>query len=100
MFFASEKVYVSSGAVPSAVGTGATPQSTASPYTAIAHGPTIAIAALPSAKESPLYVSFGDRPSEYIVAQKSATALPASLSNVAAPSSTSCEPPVSAAYSG
>src|SRR5918994_980146 len=52
--------------MPSDVGTGATPQFTASPYTAIAHGPTVAIAALPSAKESPLNASLGDRPAANI----------------------------------
>ena len=63
----------------------------------MAHGPTIAMAALPSAKESPLYFSFCEYPSSYIVFQNSATAWPSGELNVALPSSTSCVPPVSAA---
>ena len=51
------------------------------------------MAALPSANESPLYFSFGASPSAYMVAQKSATALPLGSSKVALPSSTSCLPP-------
>ena len=40
----------------------------------MAHGPTMAIAAFFSAKLSPLYFSFGARPSLYSVAQKFAAA--------------------------
>ena len=41
-------------------------------------------------------VSLGDRPSAYIVAHRSATALPASESKVGSPSSMICWPPLSA----
>src|SRR3954463_4574774 len=86
--------------MPVEVGTGAAPHLTLSPYTAMAHGPTIAIAALPSANESAAYFSFGAYPLAYIVAQKFMTALPAASLNVDFPFSTSCLPPDSGAESG
>ena len=58
------------------------------------------MAAFSSTKASPVAVSLGARPSSYIVVQKVATALPVSSSKVALPSSSSCLPPLSAAYSG
>src|SRR5450759_5535984 len=97
MFLASEKVLILSALVPAEVGTGATPQLTLPLYTGIAHGPTTAMAAFLSAKESPLYFSCGASFSAYIVRQKFATFLPASESKVALPSLTSCAPPLSAA---
>ena len=66
----------------------------------MAHGPTIAMAALPSAKASPLYFSWPASFSSYMVCQNAATFLPSSPAKVALPSSTSCLPPVSAANSG
>src|SRR5665811_595608 len=100
MFLASEKVWILSAAMPVEVGTGATPQLTLPLYTGIAHGPTTDMAAFFSAKESPVYASCGASLSAYIVRQKLATFLPASESKVALPSSTSCVPSLSAAYSG
>ena len=41
-------------ALPCSVGTGTTPQLTLPLYAAIAHGPTIDMAAMPSANASPL----------------------------------------------
>ena len=63
----------------------------------MAHGPTIAMAALPSAKESPLYFSRGASASSYMVRQNFATASPSAELNVGLPPTTSCLPPVSAA---
>jgi len=60
----------------------------------------MAIAALPSANESPLYLSLGARPSSYRVFQNSATFWPSGELNVALPFSTSCLPSVSAMNSG
>ena len=43
--FSSENVWMPLAGMPSLVGTGTTPQLSLSPYTAIAHGPAIAMAA-------------------------------------------------------
>src|SRR5450631_3425542 len=99
-FLASEKVWIWSGVLPVEVGTGATPQSTLPLYTGIAQGPTMAMAAFLSAKESPVYFSCGASLSAYILAQKFDTFLPASESKVALPLSISCLPSLSAAYRG
>jgi len=97
--FSSLNVWISSAGMPSGVGTGTTPQSTLSPYTATAHGPTVAIAAKPSAKASPVCSSRGASPSSYIVRQRFAAPKPSSEANVASPSSTSCFP-LAAMYMG
>jgi hypothetical protein len=60
--FSSEKVWIWLGSLPSLVGTGTTPHLTLSPYTAIAHGPTIAMAAFLSPNASPLYGSRWAKP--------------------------------------
>ena len=93
-------MWISSAGLPAEVGTGTTPQSTLPLYVAIAHGPTTAIAAVPSTNASPVYFSCDASLSAYIVRQKLATFLPSSDANVDLPSSTSCLPPVSAANSG
>ena len=66
----------------------------------MAHGPTIAIAAVPSSERVAGVLLLRREPLAYIVPQKFATALPAGSLNVDLPSSTSCLPPDSAAYSG
>jgi hypothetical protein len=86
--------------LPAEVGTGAAPHSTLFLYVATAHGPTIAIAAVPSTNESPVYFSCDASFSVYSVRQNAATFLPSSEANCALPSATSCLPPDSAANSG
>src|SRR4029450_12592871 len=97
--FSSEKVWIWLGSLPLLVGIGTAPHLTLSPYTAIAHGPTIAMAAFLSPNESPLYGSFLARPSAYSCFQNSPTATPSGVLNCGWPPSTSCLP-VSAMNSG
>src|ERR1700712_3321165 len=98
MFFASLKVQILDAAVPDFVGTGTEPQLTLPLYVATAHGPTIAMAATPSAKASPAYASWPASLSLYMVDQNWATSRAAALSNVAFLLSISSLPPVCAAY--
>src|ERR1700760_1383937 len=98
-FLASLKVDWSS-AEPAWVGSETTPHLTLSWYAAMAHGPTLAMAAVPSANESPVYASLPARFCAYNCCHKPVTARPASLSKVDFLSVTSCFPPLAAAYIG